>query len=762
MSQVSRAQLDENTRVPGPAEVVVQNWGWRYASRNSWALEDVSLTIRAGERVLILGASGSGKSTLLHALAGLVGSPDEGDATGSIALDGVSVQQSRHRVGMVLQDPDSQVMLARVGDDVAFGCENLSLPPEMISRRTADALAAVSLHLPLDHPTNHLSGGQKQRLALAGVLAMKPSLLLLDEPTALLDPAGILEVRDAVAAVSADRAQTVVIVEHRPDIWQDLVDRVVVLGERGSVVADGSPEVIFGQHREQLRARGIWVPDETSRVHGHPRVPGQLRCLADSLAVGWSSNVAVAHIDRLELMAGTITVITGPNGSGKSTLALTLGGLLPAVAGRLEVLTSGHSDEAEPSRWKSRDLATRVASVFQIPEQQFMTSTVRAELGIALRGFQLTDAQTRDRVEHLAEHFGLSHLLDANPFTLSGGEQRRLSVASAVIVQPEILILDEPTFGQDALTWQAVAEQIREVRDAGCAVVIVTHDAKLLDELADVHIRLEPSANESSSDEKTTPEPRATAIQSISPLAKLIAATLISLGLIVTLDWVSALVALVLELSLLAWVGVASRRMIRLLIPLSIAAVLAGFTTALYGRASGDTFVQFGLVHVSAGSLELAGATVLRILAIALPAVMLFATIEPTELADALEQRTTLPWRFVLGALISLRLLDLIGDDWNQLSRASRARGRGDRPRLVRFVTQAFALTVLSLRRADKLSNAIQARGFGGPLPRTWSRTSHFALPEWMLIAIAALITAAALTLSLVSGTFSFVFGAGL
>ena len=165
--------------MPG-ARVSARGWGWRHAGRDDWAVRDLDLTIEPGERVLLLGASGAGKSTVIHGLAGVLGGDEEGESTGQLTLDGDHPASRRGRAGLVLQDPDSQVILARVGDDVAFGCENLGVPREETWRRVREALAIVGLDLPLEHSTEALSGGQKQRLALAGVLAMRPGLLLLD------------------------------------------------------------------------------------------------------------------------------------------------------------------------------------------------------------------------------------------------------------------------------------------------------------------------------------------------------------------------------------------------------------------------------------------------------------------------------------------------------------------------------------------------------------------------------------------------------
>ena len=198
-----------------PAAVEASGWGWRHATRKDFALRAVDFTIRPGERVLLLGASGAGKSTMMAGLAGVLGGDEEGEQEGSLTIDGVDAREARGRVGLVLQDPDSQIILERLGDDASFGCENLSVPREEIWQRVRESLDMVGLGgLELDRSTRHLSGGQRQRLALAGVLAMKPGLLLLDEPTANLDPEGVVEVHDAVKKVIEATGQTMVVVEH--------------------------------------------------------------------------------------------------------------------------------------------------------------------------------------------------------------------------------------------------------------------------------------------------------------------------------------------------------------------------------------------------------------------------------------------------------------------------------------------------------------------------------------------------------------------
>jgi len=249
----------------------------------------------------------------------------------------------------------------------------------------------------------------------------------------------------------------------------------------------------------------------------------------------------------------------------------------------------------------------------------------------------------------------------------------------------------------------------------------------------------------------------AAAFRALNPVAKIGASLLIAVTLALSVDAASALTALVLELLLLPFAGLSWCAFWRRTAPVWIAAPLAGLTAALYGRASGHVYLDWLVVHVTDGSLRLAIITAFRVLAIALPAVVLFSTVDATALADGLAQRLHLPARFVLGALAALRLVGLMRDDWAALELARRARGVADRGRIRRFAGLAFALFVLSIRRGSALATAMEARGFGGRAPRTWARPSTFGVREVALVVVGGLIAATAVVVAVVTGQWVFI-----
>jgi energy-coupling factor transporter ATP-binding protein EcfA2 len=435
---------------------------------------------------MLLGASGSGKSTLLAGLAGLL---EGGESEGELRVDGLDPRATRDRIGIVFQDPESQLVMAHAGDEVAFGLENRCVPSSDIWPRVDEALATVGFPYGRDRATDALSGGEQQRLALAGAMALQPRLLLLDEPTANLDPDGAALVRGALRRVLEGGRRTMVLVEHRVAEALHLVDRVIVLQAGGGVIADGSPAAVFSQHGDELAEVGVWVPDHPlpSRVR-HSRTTPAPMLAADQVGYRFPGELelAVGPLD-LQVRSAEALAIVGPNGSGKSTLALLLGGLLRPSTGVVQAgATLVTGPEQEPIwRWPAERLARRIGSVFQDPEHQFLTGRVADELTLAPLQAGLSSAAARERADALLARLHLDALADVNPFTLSGGEKRRLSVATALAGEPSVVILDEPTFGQDRRTAVELLDLLAALRDGGTAICFVTHDAPFAAALAD-------------------------------------------------------------------------------------------------------------------------------------------------------------------------------------------------------------------------------------------------------------------------------------
>ena len=801
------------------------NWGYRHASRRYFSVRGLNLTVEAGQRVLLLGASGIGKSTILEGAAGLLGSNGyerqdpgqedgimvdaEGGATeGHVFVDDVPVREAIGRVGLVLQDPDAQAVFQRLGDNVAFGPENLHVERGEIWRRVDSSLAAVGLQgLQLHRSVTHLSGGQMQRLALAGALAMRPSVLLLDEPTANLDPDGVTQVVTAVHDVLDEFRSTMVLVEHHAEPWIDLIDRVIVLGsqtdqdaangqERHTVImADGTPDEVFRDLNLDFARLGIWVPRRYMRgecrigaIHtgSEPDYPacegtGEPVLCTKNLAIGRNGKAVATGID-LAFKQGQITALVGANGAGKSTLALTLAGLLEPVDG--EVSASGElaagAHGVHPGDWESTELASRISYVFQNPEHQFATGSVLDEVMLGPLRVGVEESQARERARTLLRRFDLLRYENANPYTLSGGEKRRLTVAAALASAPRVLILDEPTFGQDRCTWMQMVQLIHGLRSDGVSIIVVTHDRELVTALGARVIELQPensrrewepaqdghgdSAGDgvvavtsvNTRDEAERQSSRSPFLASLNPAYRLIGGFLAALPMLLSLDWLSSGTMLVLEFAVLAVIGITPWRTVRSTWPVFVGAPFSALAVLLYGKSGGDTWWQWGLMRVTDRSAELALATALRILAIGIPAIIAVLGIDVTDLADSFSQILHLPDRFVYGGLAGMRLFSVLQDDWAALSASRRSRGLGDDNALRAFLPQSFALLVLSIRRSTTLATAMQARGFGGSGPRSHARVSEVHVRDRVFLAACLALPVASLCLALRFGTFSF------
>lgn len=509
-----RAAVACGAEHPSPS-LFVKGLRLKFPGEDRLMFKDVSFAAEKGEKVLLLGPSGCGKSTLLQVLSGMIPNAME-----------VPMKCSDQRIpstwAYVFQDPDTQFCMPYVDEELAFVLENLGIPQEDMTGRMEDALSSVGLRLDdLHMPISYLSQGMKQRLALASALLLEPEVLFLDEPSALLDPEGREQIWEAVKSVSDGR--TLIIVEHRIEEMADYVDRVVLFGPDGVILGEGSPEQVFTAFQKELKDYGIWYPGVWGDYAGSSAGAKTFRLLSRAATdvpskadigksglyrgeLNYSRSIdadhrfqhvielnnftvlrkqkPVAAVGQATVYPGDFVAVIGPNGAGKSSLLLGLMGLLPAEGEYClggDLVTLGR--KRKESKLRERMLR-RIGFVFQNPELQFVTERVLEEVAYSL----LVDGVSRDRAEQAAgdllARFGLSGLEHRHPYQLSTGQKRRLSVATAMARQPEVLLLDEPTFGQDARNTFAILEMCEELRQAGTAILMVTHEMQIAEHAA--------------------------------------------------------------------------------------------------------------------------------------------------------------------------------------------------------------------------------------------------------------------------------------
>jgi energy-coupling factor transport system permease/ATP-binding protein len=829
--------LAEGPHVANGALLEVRDLTWRPLGRKEPVLSGISLRIEAGSRVLLAGPSGSGKSTLLRALAGVLTTTETGDLSGSVLIDGSAPAGSS--VGLMMQDPGDALVAGRVGRDVAFGPENFGMPRSEIWSRVRSALASVGFPYDEDHPTSALSGGEAQRLALAGVLALTPRLVLLDEPTSMLDASSAAVVRGAILSAIRTSGATLVMVEHRLSDWVGEVDRLVVLDPTGRISVDGPVAATLATSADSLAAQGVWVPGAppprpldvapelcvptlgTTTLKGPTGSARTLTGGVDRDLLVSAESVSVLREPRASVMsatraatavqalldvtatvsAGEVVAVVGPSGAGKSTLTSLLAGVDAPSEGMVRATDNllsglkvgsdrragcgiGPSVPSPIQRWSSRTLASRFGWVPQQAEHASVARTVRGDVLSTSRLLGLDEDAARTRADCLLEVLGLSALSDTDPHHLSGGEQRRLALAGAIAHGPSVLVLDEPSVGQDRLTWSAVAGVVLGARDAGMAVVVATHDPLLID-LADRRITLQAGriidlaiqpGTASSSGTQASPQGAAAAPPSVppatppgvesariisasrfgvqwsglagraGPLSLLLASIVLVLGAPFISDLRTALIAFGVEIAMAPVVLGIGRPNWRRLLPGLFAVASVWFSNWLLSPGH----------EISTGAL--AG---LRVAFFVLPGVLLASRIDPSALGDHLAQRLRLPARPVVAAVAALHRFESLGEQWDQLARVRRVRGLGpgrsplNRGRHIAALT--FGLLIQTLRQAGRMAVAMEARGFspvaataaGVPAPRrTWAAPAPWRHTDSLMLALGIAVAGMPLLLS--------------
>jgi energy-coupling factor transport system ATP-binding protein len=497
--------------------VHVDRLSFRYPGAPSLALRDVSFTVEQGECLALMGATGAGKTTLCLALTGIVPQFFGGELYGTVRVAGLDtlahpVSTLARTVGIVFQDPEMQLTATSVEHEVAFALENLCLKTTEIRKRIDEVLPAVGLAgLEKKHP-HALSGGQKQRLAIAAALALKPRLLVLDEPTSQLDPVGAAEVFALIRMLNRELGITVIVASHQSEEVAEFADRVALL-DNGRLIRLAPTRQFFQDvtfltnHRIRppqvtaffhcLRERGleldslpVTLPEalstyETVRpsLDFHPQTVtttptpsrcGAVRLAAQDLTYTYADGTRALAGVTLNIRAGDYVAIVGQNGAGKTTLVRSFLGLLRPSAGLLTL------DGSLLENLAVGDISQRIGFVPQNPDTQLFTFSVAAEVGFALEQVGLPTSQVRCRVDDALAAMDLIRQRDLHPFALSKGDRGRVVLAATLIREPEILIFDEPTTGQDYQGAMRILELMRQLHTAGKTVIVITHHLHLL------------------------------------------------------------------------------------------------------------------------------------------------------------------------------------------------------------------------------------------------------------------------------------------
>lgn len=496
-------------------DILLENVSFTYKDSKTPALEDINLRINPGEIVMVSGPAGAGKTTLAQLLNGLIPHFFRGNLDGTVKIQGNNTREHTigflsHQVGLLFQDPAAQLISPTVTDEIAFGAENYGVPREEILQRVEKYMKLVRLDQYADSSPHRLSGGEQQACAIASVMAMHPRIFVLDEPTSNLDPIGSHRVLELITQMVREAKNTMLIVEHKMEELLPIVDRLIILNE-GKIILEGIPRKLL--HDVQLMEKIGLKPPQVSLLASKidkgrigsdlpltldeaiskfqtfmPKRDGDPNKISErqTLRLGeeiirteqlWhvyeEGNIhAIRGID-ITIRAGEFIGVIGQNGSGKTTLVKHFNGLLTPTYGNVWVMGDNTKDKT------IAQLSTQVAYVFQNPDFQICCQTVREELEFGPKNLKLHEEEIEQRRDEVAEIFDFCDRLDEKPFSLSKGERQKLAVGSVLAMRPEVLIVDEPTTGQDYKTGKEMMEFYRKLNKEGKTVIIITHDMNL-------------------------------------------------------------------------------------------------------------------------------------------------------------------------------------------------------------------------------------------------------------------------------------------
>ena len=780
-----------------------------YLGRENWVLDSVDLTHLNGQVTAVIGPSGCGKTTLVRALCGLIPHCLPSEYSGSLNLAGTevadaSVQSLAETVAYVGQSPDAAVVTRAVHDDVAFPLQNLCLPRTEITARVEGALRAVGLIERIWDDPWTLSGGQRQRLAVAVALAMRPQLLVLDEPTSTIDATGREEFYALISSLTAS-GTAVVVIDHDLDPVLPIVDQVLALDTVGGVIAVGSPREVFTGHRSELTGAGVWMPHalrdtDDDLLTGASAHDVPLTCAAAEIRVprlaDLCADVEVRYLEKqtrdsterwqqveaidtrralagsprpeprtsvelidlevpgrsprvsLRLGGGELVALIGPNGAGKSSILSALAGLVGSSADKAVV--------GGRAVGKGRHL---VGYVFQNPEHQFVATTVGAELAVG--------GTPPERVDRLLKQFHLVTHRDHHPLTLSGGQARRLSVATMVSEERDVVVLDEPTYGQDWDNTCELMDFIDQLRHQGRTVIMATHDLELALGHC-THIvalpgsvrggRVSAPAREATAaddaDEPSgapstkaadshaglpeptpvppRPGPRRGLFTSLNPLT-LFASVLPAMVMVFAVRNHHLNLGILLVASFLVVAARASlgRTVASVIAPWAVTALMTWiFSSGSHHQETAARLYDLGDAVTGGTGI---GALVALILVSGV-------STDPDALIRTLTTTFHMPYRLGAAGIAAIAFITRFHDDFVLLRTARALRGIGRRWGLlapvVRWVGSILPLMILAIQHAERVALSMDSRAFGAHRRRTEMTDEPWRARDWGVVAL--------------------------
>lgn len=767
-----------------------------YDAGATWALDGVNLTIRQGERVCLAGPNGSGKSTLSRIIAGLA-APDAGHVTllGNNVFDesgahADAYRSARHGIGAVFQHPEDQIVTTITEDDVAFGPENLAIAHDDIDMRIAMSLDAVDMSGQREADPTRMSGGQQQRVAIAGMLAMNPEILVLDEPTAMLDPQGRADIMHILDELQ-QHGTTIILVTHHRDEFVN-ADRIIRL-DSGRIVQSAHSDAASIPEMDESDTAQEDNPIAKSNIANGASKPASAVPIIEIRNLTYqypNSNKPVLDKLSITINAGETVAITGHNGAGKTTLARLLCALDQPQAGNITINTIPVARQRTNGNMQSLKRADReklhatIGYVMQHPERQLFAETVAEDIAYGPRNQHLDETQVSERVNQAMTLLHIEHLADRSPFDLSGGQQRLAAIAGVIACQPQILIMDEPTAGLDEAATTRVHDLIQTLHAQGVTVLIISHSQTEIDVLADRVIALDRRQNgnvatrniEANGTSETAGSKNPHAIDSgrakgdvrenrsfmerLDPRVKMVSALAIMFSAFAIRSFWQLLVAALLTGMIVAISGIGVKQLFKSVHVFLALFVFCGLLNIFFVR-SGNVLTNIGPIPITDDGVRIAILYACRFVVVIIVGAVFLVTTTPTAITDAFEALLK-PFaklgmhaqEIALVMSLALRFLPTLGSEAKAIVDAQSVRGGSIETGT--FVQRIKAMTAIiipvfagAIRHADNLSLALDARCYEEGIMRTHWRIMRIAKRDIAVVGVGVSYIAA---LALIAG----------